>query len=245
MRRRILITGLLVLGTQSCGSGLTPVPASDPFLEAPAPPAADAAALHAALDELSRLSDRARPRLARWLDAAATHLSPRRGPAEPRALVVVPVDGELSSAHGYRRDPFHGRRRHHNGVDWRAARGTPVHAAGPGTVVTARRMRGYGRVVIIEHGRGVETRYAHLHRIEVSAGAPVAAGERIGTVGSSGRATGPHLHFEVRHAGRPVDPQLAFARGVGWDDDGPASEDAGRDHRTAAGYSTRLPSFQR
>jgi murein DD-endopeptidase MepM/ murein hydrolase activator NlpD len=240
MRRRILIAGLLVLGTQSCGGGLPPVPAPEAPLEAPAPPAADASALQAALDELSRLSDRARPRLSRWLEAAAAHLPPRRGPV----LLVVPVDGELSSAHGYRRDPFHGRRRHHNGVDWRAARGTPVHAAGPGTVVTARRMRGYGRVVIIEHDRGVETRYAHLHRIEISAGAPVAAGERIGTVGSSGRATGPHLHFEVRHAGRPIDPRLAFARGVGWHDD-LAGEKAGRDHRAAAGYSTRLPSFQR
>ncbi|ACY14412.1 M23 family metallopeptidase [Haliangium ochraceum] len=122
----------------------------------------------------------------------------RLGRAVLAELVIEPVSGATSSPYGYRRDPFTRRKKLHKGVDYRADRGTPVYAAGPGVVRSARRMRGYGRVVYIDHGDGVETRYAHLQRITVREGDTVRPGERVGTVGSSGRATGPHLHFELR-----------------------------------------------
>lgn len=122
-------------------------------------------------------------------------------------LTVEPVTGAETSSYGYRRDPFTRRRKLHKGVDYRAPRGTPVFAAGPGKVRVARRKSGYGRVIMLDHGAGVETRYAHLQSIEVDAGQRVSAGTRIGTVGSTGRATGPHLHFELRIDGDAHDPQ--------------------------------------
>jgi murein DD-endopeptidase MepM/ murein hydrolase activator NlpD len=135
-------------------------------------------------------------------DAIAAALTP-----EPSVLEQRPVTGGVVSGYGVRRDPFK-RRRHkkHNGVDLRAGRGVPVLAAGPGVVAKAERMRGYGRVVYLDHGGGVETRYAHLQRIRVKEGQFVAPGALVGNVGSSGRSTGPHLHFEVRENGRPVAP---------------------------------------
>lgn len=126
---------------------------------------------------------------------------------EPSVLEQRPVAGGVVSGYGVRRDPFK-RRRHkkHNGVDLRAGRGVPVLAAGPGMVAKAERMRGYGRVVYLDHGGGVQTRYAHLQRIRVKEGQFVPPGALVGNVGSSGRSTGPHLHFEVRENGRPVAP---------------------------------------
>jgi murein DD-endopeptidase MepM/ murein hydrolase activator NlpD len=122
-------------------------------------------------------------------------------------ITVEPVIGAETSSYGYRRDPFTRRRKLHKGVDYRAPRGTPVFAAGPGMVRVARRKSGYGRVIMVDHGAGVETRYAHLQSIEIDAGERVSAGTRIGTVGSTGRATGPHLHFELRIDGDAHDPQ--------------------------------------
>jgi murein DD-endopeptidase MepM/ murein hydrolase activator NlpD len=152
---------------------------------------------------------------------ATLHASPRTEVAaaaaadsslvELQVLSVEPVEGTRTSSFGWRRDPFNRRKSFHRGVDFRAERGTPVRAAGPGIVKTAHRMGGYGRVVIIEHGLGIETRYAHLRRIHVEAGDFVPAGALVGEVGSSGRATGPHLHFEVRRGGDALDPDLAFA----------------------------------
>ncbi|HKE16395.1 MAG TPA: M23 family metallopeptidase [Kofleriaceae bacterium] len=126
---------------------------------------------------------------------------------EPSLLELRPVAGGVVSGFGVRRDPFRRKtRKKHNGLDLRAGRGVPVHAAGSGLVAKAQRMRGYGRVVFVDHGEGVETRYAHLQRITVHAGQFVAPGDLVGKVGSSGHATGPHLHFEVRLDGRPVAP---------------------------------------
>jgi murein DD-endopeptidase MepM/ murein hydrolase activator NlpD len=121
-------------------------------------------------------------------------------------ITIEPVTGAETSSYGYRDDPFTGRRKLHKGVDYRAPRGTPVVAAGPGVVRVARRKRGYGRVVMIDHGQGVQTRYAHLQSIYVDPGERVAPGTRIGAVGSTGRATGPHLHFELRIDGEAHDP---------------------------------------
>jgi murein DD-endopeptidase MepM/ murein hydrolase activator NlpD len=95
-------------------------------------------------------------------------------------------------------------------VDFKAPRGTPVYAAGPGVVMHARRKGSYGKLIIISHGLGLETRYAHLSRIKVDEGEFVPAGALIGTVGSTGRTTGPHLHFEVRQFEEPVDPLWAL-----------------------------------
>jgi murein DD-endopeptidase MepM/ murein hydrolase activator NlpD len=92
-------------------------------------------------------------------------------------------------------------------MDFAADRGAPVLSAGSGKVIAAHRKGGYGRVVIIDHGFGLQTRYAHLRRIKVERGDIVRAGDLIGTVGSSGRATGPHLHFEVRRDGKAIDPR--------------------------------------
>ncbi len=122
-------------------------------------------------------------------------------------LTVIPVDAEVSSKFGYRRDPINRRRKLHRGLDFDADRHTPVLSAAAGRVVTARRKGGYGRVVIIDHGNGLETRYAHLQKIKVKRGDLVPAGVEIATVGSSGRATGPHLHFEVRRKGKAIDPR--------------------------------------
>jgi hypothetical protein len=122
------------------------------------------------------------------------------------SITIEPVTGAETSSYGYRRDPFTNRRKMHKGVDYRAPRGTPVVAAGPGVVKLARRKSGYGRVVMIDHGHGVQTRYAHLQSIDVDRGDRVFPGSLIGTVGSTGRATGPHLHFELRIDGEAYDP---------------------------------------
>ncbi|MBT8491417.1 MAG: M23 family metallopeptidase [Deltaproteobacteria bacterium] len=126
-------------------------------------------------------------------------------------LVSRPAEGDLSSPFGYRRDPIRKRRRKfHRGIDFHGKRGHPVYAAGPGVVTRARRNGGYGRVVYIDHGLGLETRYAHLHRIHVEEGDFVPAGTLVGRIGSTGRSTGPHLHFEVRRNGRAINPDLAM-----------------------------------
>jgi len=94
----------------------------------------------------------------------------------------------------------------HNGVDFRGSTGTPIQAAGPGTVVYAGPRGGYGNTVVIDHGGSLATLYAHQSAIYVSVGTTVAAGQVIGAVGSTGFSTGPHLHFEVRLGGTPVNP---------------------------------------
>ena len=133
-------------------------------------------------------------------------LSAALTPAPP-LLELRPVAGGVSSGYGIRRDPFKRKnRKKHNGIDLRAGRGVPVLAAGPGMVAKAERMKGYGRVVYVDHGNGVQTRYAHLQKIAVREGQFVPPGGLVGKVGSSGRATGPHLHFEVRTNGKPVAP---------------------------------------
>jgi murein DD-endopeptidase MepM/ murein hydrolase activator NlpD len=126
-------------------------------------------------------------------------------------LVTEPVAHTESSGFGWRDDPIRHTRRFHSGTDFRGKRGTPVVAAGDGIVTFCGRRGGYGNVIDINHGGGVITRYAHLRRIETTKDAAITAGERIGEVGSTGRATGPHLHFEVRLDGSPVSPISALA----------------------------------
>jgi murein DD-endopeptidase MepM/ murein hydrolase activator NlpD len=125
-------------------------------------------------------------------------------------LTVVPIQDAESSGFGWRDDPFHHVSRFHSGTDIHAQAGTPVLAAGDGVVVFAGRQGGYGNIVYVDHGGGVVTCYAHLRKIVTHKDAVIAAGETVGEVGSTGRATGPHLHFEVRLDGRPVDPNMAL-----------------------------------
>ncbi|HEX8985539.1 MAG TPA: M23 family metallopeptidase [Bryobacteraceae bacterium] len=117
-----------------------------------------------------------------------------------------PVDGRLQSYFGKRLDPFSGEGALHRGVDISALSGTPVRAAADGVVLYAGMMNGYGRVVIVDHGNGYETYYAHLSRFAVVAGQEIRQSESIGAVGSSGRVTAPHLHYEVRRFGTPQNP---------------------------------------
>lgn len=126
-------------------------------------------------------------------------------------LSTEPVARSESSGFGWRDDPIRHTRRFHSGTDFRGDYGTPVLAAGDGLVAYCGRLGGYGNVIDIDHGGGVITRYAHLRRIETKKFAAVTAGERIGQVGSTGRATGPHLHFEVRIDGAPVSPIAAMS----------------------------------
>lgn len=121
--------------------------------------------------------------------------------------VVPHANQSITSNFGYRRDPFNGRAARHPGIDFRGKVGSPIYAAAKGTVVYAGWRGGYGRLVEIRHDNGLVTRYAHLRRIDTKVGAKVAAGQTIGGLGSSGRSTGPHLHFEVRINDRAVNPR--------------------------------------
>ncbi len=119
---------------------------------------------------------------------------------------VRPVNGRVSSPFGYRIHPIFHVRKMHTGIDLSAGMGTPIKAADSGTVVQAGWRGGYGKCVVISHGNGVATLYAHQSVILVSVGDTVTRGQVIGKVGSTGYSTGAHLHFEVRVNGSPVDP---------------------------------------
>ena len=112
----------------------------------------------------------------------------------------------FTSPFGYRRDPKTGGRRMHNGTDFAAPLGTPILAAADGVVVKAGWGNGYGRMVKVRHAFGIETWYAHMTRLRVSEGQRVSQGDRIGDMGTTGRSTGVHLHYEVRHDGKPLNP---------------------------------------
>ena len=137
-----------------------------------------------------------------------------------RALALVPYrkpvigDVEFSSGFGVRSDPFLGRPAMHTGLDFRAATGDPVRATANGKVVTSGWQGGYGRMIEIDHGNGLSTRYGHLSEINVKVGDVVKIGQVIGAVGSTGRSTGPHLHYETRIEGDAVDPQKFLRAGV-------------------------------
>ena len=143
------------------------------------------------------------------LDRLSDALSELRGAQATAARVPLgaPIEGaRLSSNFGIRADPFIRRRALHAGVDYAASTGTEVHASAAGTVLRAGRRGGYGLMVEIDHGQGHVTRYGHLSAIDVEDGQAIEAGEILGRVGSTGRSTGPHLHYEVRRAGKAVDP---------------------------------------
>ena len=123
-----------------------------------------------------------------------------------------PVSGSVSSPFGYRTHPISGVRKLHTGVDISVGSGVKIVAAGKGVVILASWYGGYGHTVVIDHGGGLSTLYAHQSSLAVSVGQSVAAGDVIGYVGSTGYSTGPHLHFETRDFGVPVDP-MPFLNG--------------------------------
>jgi len=132
------------------------------------------------------------------------HLNPRPS--------MWPVDGRVMSSYGQRTDPFSGEGAIHNGVDISAPMGTVAHATADGVVEFAARISGYGRLVVVDHGNGVETYYAHLARFDVMPGQEIRRGEAVGAVGASGRVTAPHLHYEVRVRHAPVNPYKYLAK---------------------------------
>lgn len=146
--------------------------------------------------------------------ALARHEAPKTGPGMPR----VPHEtsraehaASITSGFGSRRDPIDGTLRTHDGIDLALGLGTPVHAERSGVVRFAGERGGYGNLVILDHGGGLETRYAHCASLSVQAGDTVSEGETLGTVGSTGHSTGPHLHLEVRENGVATDP-IHFVR---------------------------------
>lgn len=159
--------------------------------------------------------------------------------APAHARVSVPSrmpleDTRLTSDYGMRTHPVLGGRRNHKGVDLAAPSGTPIYATADGFVSKAEWFSSYGNFVSLEHGADLQTRYAHMSRIAVAPGTRVKKGEIIGYVGSTGRSTGPHLHYEVRIGGEAVNPipymveseaQRAYALAMGTGGQGDGDED--------------------
>lgn len=134
-----------------------------------------------------------------------------------KALMVpnsAPVEGPVGSGFGFRADPFTGRNALHTGLDFPGEVGTPIHAAAGGLVLESTWHPEYGQIIEIDHGNGLATRYAHCSKVLVSAGSLVKRGQLIGLVGTTGRSTGPHLHFEVLLDRVPQDPARFLAGGA-------------------------------
>ncbi len=125
-----------------------------------------------------------------------------------------PAVGVVSSPFGLRADPFTGEKRLHKGIDLAMPKGSPISAVAAGKVVYSGHANGYGNTVVLDHGNGIITRYAHNQVNLVSVGDAVEAGQEIALVGSTGRSTGPHLHFEVLQNGTAVDPSPFLTRAV-------------------------------
>jgi murein DD-endopeptidase MepM/ murein hydrolase activator NlpD len=137
--------------------------------------------------------------------SSSYHRYPRRWMVNTRPS-LWPVDGRLQGHFGSRTDPFSGEGAFHYGVDIIAPTGTPIRAAADGVVLAAHQVNGYGRLVVIDHGGGLQTCYAHMSRFAVIPGQEIRQGEVIGAVGTSGRVTAAHLHYEVRRNGSPQNP---------------------------------------
>lgn len=195
MEKTVAMTGLDVeklLGSMAENSG-----EGGPFI--PAPPVADDEGEQKLMASVATLGDQ----VDRW---EKLQLILRSLP------LTAPTDSYyVTSAYGARRDPFNGEAALHEGVDMAGKLRSEVLAPAPGTVTFAGWKGGYGRAIEIDHGLGITTRYAHLNAINVKVGDVVDYRQEIGKLGSSGRSSGPHVHFEVRYNGRPLDP-MAFLK---------------------------------
>jgi len=152
--------------------------------------------------------ERSAPTPASFLPISGAKLPVHRGHGHnhDHGVGEMPVEGVITSRFGRRSDPFHNKKRMHKGLDIAAPTGTPIHPIRPGTVVSSGKRGGFGNVVIVDHGQGVTSLYAHCHELKVQKGDKVRPGDVIATVGSTGRSTGPHLHLEVHRDGTAVDP---------------------------------------
>ncbi len=148
------------------------------------------------------------------LDTALGRLESVRSQARKLPFNNPSPASDITSSFGNRPDPFLGRLALHAGIDFRAPTGTRILATAPGTVITAGKSGGYGNMVEIDHGNGITTRYAHLSTILVNVGDRITTGEAIARSGSTGRSTGPHLHYEVRLNGEAVDPMRFLTAGI-------------------------------
>jgi len=156
------------------------------------------------LGEAEELSDRT-ALIERRLDTVAQAID-SQSERLSRTPSILPIRGLIGAGFAWRRDPFTGRRQFHRGLDISAPQGTPVRAPGDGIVVKSERHQGYGNVLYLSHGDGVITRYGHLLEFKTRPGTKVSRGDVVGLVGSTGRSTAPHLHYEVLVQGRQVDP---------------------------------------
>ena len=162
----------------------------------------------AEIEDLSAAEEAQLVALIREHEAQMAAAQRAAGIVPPSAPGVLgwPVTGVITSPFGWRRSPFGRSPEFHQGLDIGANMGTPVTAAASGTIISAGWYGGYGNYILIDHGGGMSTGYGHLSRIYVANGQQVQRGQAIGAVGSTGASTGPHLHFEVRISGKPVDP---------------------------------------
>ena len=156
-----------------------------------------------------------KPRTAAFAASSSAFVPLNRTSTTVAIPSIVPVDGvHLTSAFGMRWHPVTGGRHAHKGIDLAGPTGTPVHASADGVIGKAEWFSSYGLYVAIEHGGDIETRYGHMSRLNVAAGEHVHKGDVIGYIGTTGRSTGPHLHYEVRIAGEAVNPMPYMQGGV-------------------------------
>ncbi|MGE5582115.1 MAG: murein hydrolase activator EnvC family protein [Bacillota bacterium] len=154
--------------------------------------------LEASLDELERIS--------KEMEAQIRNLQSKNRPALGSGKFIWPVSGRVTSYFGLRYHPILRKKKYHSGIDIASPLGTPIQAADAGVVIFSGWNGGYGKMIIIDHGNGISSVYAHCSVLIAGDGKTVSKGEKIGNVGSTGLSTGPHLHFEIRKNGVPVDP---------------------------------------
>ncbi len=181
---------------------------SDPAMVAASTEQIQEAQVHSSLDQLyalrhTALTGAASVGISLGLTKNSTTADWIRANSAPN---LWPVEGQITASFGERIDPFNGEGAFHSGVDISAGVGSPVIAPADGAVTFADFLGGYGRAIMIDHGHGITTRYGHLSSFAVAAGQYIHRGDTIGYVGSSGRSTGPHLHYEVRINDAPVNP---------------------------------------
>ena len=167
--------------------------------------------LQAAIEELTQVVD-ARDDYLSGIEAKVLQQSVLKDMLPNSSPINVAYN---SSSYGWRIDPFTGEKAFHEGLDFSADVGTPIRAAADGIVIAAELTPGYGNMVKIDHGSGLETRYAHASKLLVKAGERVVKGQEVAEVGTTGRSTGPHLHYEIRLNGNALDPRQYLQKNAG------------------------------